>query len=330
MKLNKNTKNYINSILLGNKAFIILIVLGAALSFITPLFLTTDNLFNVLRQITVSALVSIGFTLVLGSGHMDLSIGALVGFLGIILAKIMVADVPIWVAIIICILAGLLCGAFTSTLITAFALPPFIVTLAMQQVYKGAGYLITNMVPVYDLPDDFLVIGQGYIGPVPIPVYIMLALTLVMSVVVNRSVFGRHAIAMGGNMEATRVSGIDTNKVRMGVYMVAGLCAALGSIVITSRSASAQITAGHGMEMDAIAAVVIGGTPMKGGSANVVGTLFGCLIVGVVNNGLNLLGIDSNWQVIAKGLLILFAVILDTVSTKFYENLKKKQSLSNL
>lgn len=330
MKLNVKTKDYLSPILLGNKVFIILIILGAALSCITPLFLTQYNLFNVLRQITVSALVSVGFTLVLGSGHMDLSIGALVGFLGIILAKLLVADVPVGVAILLCILAGMLCGAFTSSMVTAFSLPPFIVTLAMQQVYKGVGYLITNMAPVYNLPDSFLVIGQGYWGPVPIPVYIMVALTIVMTLVVNRTVFGRHAIAMGGNMEATKVSGVNTNRVRMGVYIVAGICAALGSIVITSRSASAQITAGHGMEMDAIAAVVIGGTPMRGGSANVVGTLFGCLIVGVVNNGLNLLGIDSNWQVIAKGLLILFAVILDTTSTDFYEKLKKKQSLSNM
>ncbi|MBC5581208.1 ABC transporter permease [Anaerofilum sp. BX8] len=324
-KVKKSESSLISQLLMGNKALFILLALILIMAFASPVFFTSDNLLNVVRQVAYSAVMGAGFTLVLGSGHMDLSIGCMVGFVGVIMGKAMESGLPVPVAILVGIIAGSLCGALNASVITLFDLPPFIVTLATMSVYKGSTYLITKMVPISNLPSSFVFLGQGYIGPIPVPIYIMALMVLVMYILLTRTMFGRHAIAMGGNAEATRVSGIDTKKVRLGVYMTMGVYVAIASVILTARSASAQIAAGQNTEMDAIAAVVIGGTPLSGGSANVLGTLVGCLIVGVVNNSLNLLGADSNWQIIAKGVLILFAIILDVVWTKMYANMAKKK-----
>jgi ribose/xylose/arabinose/galactoside ABC-type transport system permease subunit len=320
-------KKITSDILMGNKAAVILVITVIIMAFASPVFLTSSNIVNVIRQVCVSATLGAGFTLILGSGHMDLSIGCMVGLVGVVMGKMMQAGLPVPVAIVGGIAAGALCGALNAVIITLFDLPPFIVTLATQSMYKGSIYLITRMVPVSRLPQNFIAIGQGYWGPLPIPIYVMTGMIVIMFVVLNRTMFGRYSIAMGGNAEATRVSGINTKSVRLGVYLTMGIYVAVASVILTARSASAQIAAGQGMEMDAIAAVVIGGTSLNGGNANVLGTLVGCIIVGVVNNSLNLLGVDSNWQVIAKGLLILIAIVLDVVSTRFYARLSAKNQL---
>lgn len=317
----------LRNLLMGNKAFLIFLGMCIFLSIASPYFLSTTNLLNVLRQVCVSTMLSVGFTVVLASGHMDLSVGSLLGLCGMILAKMIVeAGVPVAVAIPVTLIFAVLCGSLNAALITIFRIPPFIVTLATQSIFKGANYLISKLVPVAGLPDSLTAIGQGYWLSIPIPVYIMLIVVFCTWVIINRTKFGRYVLAMGGNAEAARVSGINTDSMRFYVYMFQGLCAGIAAIIATARSASAQVAAGNGMEMDAIAAVVIGGTSMAGGNANVWGTMFGCLIVGVVNNGLNLLGVDSNWQVVAKGVLILFAVIIDVVSARRYAARLKKQA----
>lgn len=321
------TGEIVRNLLMGNKAIFIVIVLGIILSMLSPVFLRPSNLINVVRQICVSTLLSVGFTVVLSSGHMDLSVGALLGLCGVILAKLIKeAGVPIPVAILVVLCLATLFGAFNAMVITVFKVPPFVATLATQSIYKGSNYLISKLVPIAGLPDAFIILGQGYFAGIPVPVYIMLAIVFVIWIMMNRTKFGRYILAMGGNAEAARVSGIDVDKMRIGVYMVGGLCTGIAAVVMTARAASAQIAAGTGMEMDAIAAVVIGGTPMSGGTANVWGTLFGCLVVGIVNNGMNLLGIDSNWQVVAKGVLILMAVVIDTFSARSYANRLSKQA----
>jgi ribose/xylose/arabinose/galactoside ABC-type transport system permease subunit len=317
-----------NSILLGNKALLIVIILGTALSLATPHFFTSTNLLNLLRQICSSTIVALGFTFVLGLGEIDLSVGSMVGLIGIIMAKLMVElHVPVIVAILVGVICGMGFGVINASLISAINLPPFIVTLATLSLFRGGLYIITNMVPITNLPASFLVLGQGYVGPIPVPVIIMLCVAVVAYIIANYSKFGRYVIAMGGNKEAARVCGINTKLVRLGVFMTTGVCAALSSVVMTARSASAQIGAGLNMEMDVIAAVVIGGTAMEGGNMNIVGTFFGCVIVGMVTNGLNLLGINSNFQIVAKGLLILLALVLDRATTKFYANLSRKLAL---
>ena len=317
----------LRSLLRGNKAFLIVVGLCIILSIASPVFLRTSNLLNIVRQVCVSTLLSIGFTVVLSSGHMDLSVGTLLGLCGMVLAKmIKEAGIPLPIAIILTLLLGTACGALNAATITIFRVVPFVATLATQSIFKGANYLISNLVPVAGLPDELVLIGQGYLLGIPVPIYIMLLVIILVWIMMNRTKFGRYVLAMGGNAEAARVSGINVDKMRYGVYMVGGFCTGIAAVVMTARTASAQVSAGQNMEMDAIAAVVIGGTAMSGGNANVWGTMFGCLIVGIVNNGLNLLGVDSNWQVIAKGVLILFAVIIDTLSARAQAERLNKQA----
>ena len=319
--------DFLRNLLMGNKAFLIVLAMSVVLAIMSPVFLKPSNLLNIVRQVCVSTLLSVGFTIVLSSGHMDLSVGTLLGFSGVILAKLMKdAGLPIPLAILIVLLLAMACGSLNALIITVFRVPPFVVTLATQSIFRGANYLISKLVPIAGLPDAFIYIGQGYMLGIPIPVYIMVSVVLVVWIMMNRTKFGRYILAMGGNAEAARVSGINIDKMRFGVYMCGGLCTGIAAVVMTARAASAQIAAGVGMEMDAIAAVVIGGTAMSGGNANVWGTLFGCLVVGVVNNGLNLLGVDANWQVVAKGMLILLAVIIDTLTARAQANRLSKQA----
>lgn len=313
------TKNKVENVIIEGKVFFIVVLIALLLAFMTDTFLTPRNLTNVLRQVTVNMIVAAGFTLVLGSGLIDLSVGHLLGLCGVIMAKLMVSGVPVPIAILITTAFGIVSGIIAAACITFFNMPPFVVTLALSEVYLGTTYLITNMAPVSYLPDGFVQFGQGYLFGIPIPVYVMLIMCVLMYIIINKTRIGRHSIAMGSNPEAARVCGINIFKTRMFVFAVCGFCAAIGAVVQTARSASAQISAGDGMEMDAIAAVVIGGTSMAGGNARIVGTICGCLIVGLANNGLNLLGVSSNWQIIVKGLMILIAVLLDTLSSKFYD-----------
>lgn len=203
-------------------------------------------------------------------------------------------------------------------------MPLFIVTLATGQVFKGACQLLSNTSPINGLQDEFKMLGQGYLGPVPIPIYIMVVVGVVLYVVLNKTRFGRHAIATGGNREAARTSGINTNAVTIQIYVIMGICTSIAAMVMTGRAFSAQPAAGQGMEMDAIAAVVIGGTSLSGGAGRIVGTVIGCLIVGVITNMLNLVAVDSNWQLIAKGILILLAVLLDVATSQYFEKKMKK------
>lgn len=315
---NEERSMAIKNMLMGNKAAIIVLLLILCLSFASPVFLTWSNLLNVVRQICVSTLLSVGFTVALASGEMDLSIGTMMGLCGMVMAKLVKeANVPLPVAILAIFLLAILGGILNASIISLFCVPPFIVTLATQSIFKGANYLVSDLVPISGLPESILYFGQGYFLGIPVPIYIMFAIVIFAWFLMNRTKFGRHVLAMGGNSEAARSAGVNIKKTRFGVFIFSALCAAIASIVMTGRTGSAQVSAGIGMEMDAIAAVVIGGTSMNGGTVNVWGTLFGCLLVGIVNNGMNLLSIDTNWQVIAKGVLILFAVIIDMVSTRF-------------
>lgn len=298
------------------QALIILVVLVIALAVMTPLFLTGANIINVLRQVCVSAIMAVGFAGLLGSGHMDLSVGSILGITGILIAKLMVGTgLPLWLILLIGLAFGTLAGALNAVLIN-FGFPFFVATLATQQIWRGLCYITTDMVAVTNLPDEFVFIGQGTIYGIPVSVFIMLVMVILVWFIINRTVYGRYILALGGNEQATRVCGINTKVIRIMAFGLMGFCVSVAAIVTTGRAASAQISAGLNMEMDAIAAVVIGGTPMSGGSANIIGALIGCLIVGVLNNGLNLMKVDANWQTVAKGFLILFAIVLDLLSKK--------------
>ncbi|GHU69464.1 ribose ABC transporter permease [Spirochaetia bacterium] len=322
--IKRNRSDIFLEFFLNNKALIILLVLCIGCAIASPNFLSGINLRNVLRQICTSAMIGVGFTCVIASGNLDLSVGYMLGMLGVMMGLLSKTSLPFPAVILIGLLIGAACGFFNGIIGVRFRLPLFIVTLATGQVFKGICYLISNTSPITGLPPAFKFIGQGYIGPVPIPVYIVAAATVIIYVILNRTAFGRYAIATGGNRDAARTSGINTNSVTVWIYVLMGLCTAVAAIIMTGRAASAQPAAGQGMEMDAIAAVVIGGTPLIGGKGKVMGTVFGCLIVGVINNALNLSRVDSNWQLIAKGALILIAVLLDVITETYFQQKLKK------
>lgn len=329
---NKNKgKNLINNILMSNKAFLMVIIMFIVIAALSDAFLTSTNLLNVMRQICVNAIVALGFTFVIGSGQIDLSVGSVVGFIGVVMAMLMRHfNVPVPVAILCGFAVGISCGALNALVISAFKLPPFVVTLATQSLFRGLIYIVTKMTPVTRLPEVFIYIGQGYLFGIPIPVYLMVVMIIIMYIVANRTMFGRYVIAVGGNPDAARASGINIFKTRLGIFINMGICATVAAVVLTARTASAQVNAGVNMELDAIAAVVIGGTSMIGGNTNIIGTIFGAIVIGLTSNGLNLLGVETNYQIIAKGLLILLALILDAVTAKFYANLRKKQALLSM
>ena len=313
----KKKENLVSKFLSGNKALVIIIIVAIILSLTTKTFFTSRNLLNLLRQVCVSAILAFGFTMILAEGEIDLSVGSILGLSGMVLGLLTVnLHMNIWLAMLLTILVGAALGCINASIITAFGLPPFIVTMATDQMFRGICYLSTNMRPIVDLPDIVQTIGQGYFLNIPIPIYIMLLMMIIIYVIANHTILGRYIISVGGNREAAYVSGINVNRIRLYTYALLGVCAAVAGIVMTGRTASSQVTAGDGMNMDAIAACVIGGTPMSGGSAHVINTLFGCILIGMLNNGLNHLGVNSNWQIIAKGAIVLVAVILDKISTR--------------
>lgn len=306
------------------RVFFILAALCVIVSIIQPIFLNPRNLINVLRQVSASAVLAAGFTLVLGSGNIDLSVGTQIGMNGVFMAMASkIEGMPFIGVIGVGIVVAVICGVINAFFINTFTLPPFIVTLATMSIHKGICYIVSNTTPVSSIADYITNFAQGNVLGIPKLVVTMIIVYILMYIIINKSIFGRHAIAMGGNYEAARVSGINTSLIRYGVYICMSLCAFMSALMMTGRAASAQPVAGQGMEMDAIAAVVIGGTPMSGGNAKIGGTILGCLIVGVIANALNLISVDSNFQLIVKGVLILIAIVLDAESAKFFAKRSK-------
>ena len=324
-----STKDRAMYFLLNNKALLILVILVIAAQIATSgLFINPgngfSNLFSVARQIATPAILGLGFTVVLASGGVDLSVGHMVSVVGVLYA-IMSLNMPLILAILLAVGFGALLGLLNGALSVRFKLAPFILTLATAQIFKGMASIFCNGKSVGSLSDGVKLIGQGLLFDViPYSLIIMIALTVVMAVIMYRTRYGRHVIATGGNAEASSVSGINVKAIQISAYVVMGLCAAIGAIVLTGRTANASPAAGDGMEMDAIAAVVIGGTPMSGGKANIVGTIFGSFIMGIISNVLNLMNISSFWQWCAKGIIIILAILLDAQSEKFFNKQRVK------
>lgn len=310
-----------------NKIIFILFLLILGMSLASDAFLTSRNILNVLRQISTSALVGLGFTLVVASGNIDLSVGTMLGLIGVVMAKLsLIPGMPLPVAIIFGLIFGLGLGLFNGFLITYLKLNGFVATLATAMVFKGVNYLVTGNAAVFGLSDTFKIFGQGYVWIIPVPVILMCIMALILTIFLKYSWYGRHIIAIGGNAEGAKAAGIDVEKIKRLAYVIMGLFAGLSALVMTGRLGSAQTTAGQGMEMDAVAAVVLGGTSLYGGKAKVLGTILGCFAVGIINNGLNLAHVDANWQIVVKGLLIIIAIIIDSQSQEFVAKLQAKES----
>jgi len=291
--------------------FIGIFILSACLN---ETFLTTGNLTNVLRQVVVVSLLACGVTFIIILGHIDVSLGSVLALTGTIAASVMSQTQNIYLAISAGIGMGVVTGLINGYVITYFKIPSFIMTLAMTTAARGAILLYTAGVPVSNL-GDFQVIGQGNIGPVPISVLILIFVVMVSWVLLNRTKFGRHVYAVGGNAKAAMASGINTDGVLRRAFVFNGILVAIAGIVLMSRVNSGQPAGGVAYEFDAITAVVVGGTSLMGGTGTITGTIIGAMIIGVINNILNLMNVSSYWQQIVKGVIIAVAVILD-VKTK--------------
>lgn len=318
-RFQKNVKTYFKENIGIIGALLVLCIFLSVYPKTGEIFLTQKNIFNVLRQNSTNLYLACGMIMVIILGGIDLSVGSIIALSGCIAAGCVSRyELPLFVAIIAGLLVGVVVGAFNGMVISLTTIPPFIVTLATMNVAKGLAYVYTGGSPVRVVTKEWQFIGAGYIGIFPTPVVILLVVLIITTIIMNKTKLGRHIYAVGGNPLAATFSGISTAKVKFIVHTYSGLMAGLAGVVLASRMYSGQPTAGDGAEMDAIAAVVVGGTSMSGGSGKIGGMIIGGLIIGVLNNGLNLLNVNSFWQYVVKGIVILLAVLLD-----FFRNKKK-------
>lgn len=290
-----------------------LIGLCALLTVLTPHFLTISNLLNVTEQTTINAVIAVGMTFVILSAGIDLSVGSIVALTGVVLGSALHSGVPVPAAILLSLTTGAVCGLLNGLLITRGGLPPFIATLGMMSIARGVALLFTDGRPISGFSAGFREISTGRPLMIPAPVLVMIVVYVTAHFVLTRTTFGRYVYAIGGNEEATRLSGVRVGFHKTMVYAVSGVTSAVAAVTLTARLNSAQPIAGMMYELDAIAATVIGGTSLMGGEGTLAGTLVGALIMGVLRNGLNLLGVSSFLQQIVIGAVIVGAVLVDTV-----------------
>nr|WP_300144790.1 ABC transporter permease [Propionicimonas sp.] len=298
---------------------IVLAALCIVLAIVSPTFRTEQNLINILQQVTINAIVAVGMTLVIFTGGVDLSVGSVVGFTGIVMGMMIVNNgISPLIAVPVGILIGAACGFVNGILISRLKLQPMIATLAMMSMARGAALTLAQGRTITGYSPEFNWIGQGTIPGTDIPVQILLMLALYVGIwyLMKYRKTGRYIYAIGGNEEATRLSGINVVKFKTLTYVLSGTLAALASFVLVAKLNSAQSIAGQDYELDAIASAVIGGASLLGGSGNVWGTLMGAIIIGVIRNGLNLLNVDSNLQKLILGIIILIAILTDALRNR--------------
>lgn len=313
MQLAKKNKIYekLTDNIMKFQALFALITLILILSFATDTFLTVSNLMNVSRQVSINAIVAAGVTMVILAGEIDLSVGSLVGLAGAVSAGLVASGMNPVLGLLVGIIVGILAGAINGIISTKGKVPSFITTLGMMTTARGLTLVFTNGRPITVTNRLALFLGDGYIGPVPMPIITMIIIYIIGYIISKHTLLGRYIYAIGSNEEATRLSGINVNLIKSITFVMAGITAAIGGIIVSGRIYSAQPTAGTGYELDAIAAVVLGGTSLSGGKGGIVGTLIGALIIGILGNGLNLLGVSSFYQQVIKGVVIVLAVLID-------------------
>lgn len=311
-------KRFSNKVLGRSTGIVIgLVVLMVFFSVVSSSFLTVTNMMNLTRQVSINAIIAVGMTIAIISGGIDLSVGSIVAFVSVIVASALVNwSLPIWLAILVGIGLGALIGGINGALISVAGVPPFIATLGTMTAFRGITYLYSGGYPIYGLPTKFSWFGAGYVAGIPVPSILMFFAAIVMHFLLTRTPFGRSVYAIGGNEEAAHLSGIRVTRNKLFVYVVSGALAAVGGIVLTSRLRSGLPTAGVGYELNAIAAVVLGGTSMNGGEGGVVGTLFGALLMGILSNGLNLMNVDPYVLEVITGAIIVLAVLSDSWKKK--------------
>lgn len=292
-------------------AFILIYILGCCLS---NKFISFNNHMTILRAISTNALCAFGMTFVILTGGIDLSVGSVMALSGC-LTTVLIAryEFSAGAAIVCSVAGGLLIGGINGLTVTKLKMPPFIATLATMNVFRGIAYIITNSKPVSVSDEIFSFIGSGFVGKIPIAALYVVVVFIALWIVLNRTKFGRHIYAVGGNITAARYSGINTDRTVCIAYILTGVLSAFAGVILCSRLNSGQPTIGEGAELDAIASCIVGGASLDGGRGTLIGTLLGALIIGIMSNILNLIGISSNVQLVLKGLIILISVYIDIV-----------------
>ncbi|MDU1538184.1 MAG: ribose ABC transporter permease [Paeniclostridium sordellii] len=315
---NKNKQLDLKSLLIKYKSLVGLLLLIVVVSILSPSFLSTRNILNILRQTSVNAIIAAGMTFVILTGGIDLSVGSVLALSGAFAASLLASGQSIIVAAMAAIVVGAVVGFLNGFVIAKGKLQPFIATLATMTILRGITLVFTDGKPITlgsnALAMAFGKIGGGTILGVPSPVIITILVFITCYYILNHTKMGRYTYALGGNEEATKLSGLNTDRIKIWVYTISGILSAVAGIIITSRLYSAQPTAGTGYELDAIAAVVLGGTKLTGGKGKISGTIIGALIIGVLSNALNILDVSSYYQMMVKGIVILIAVLLDRKS----------------
>lgn len=297
--------------------FIGFLILLVIMSLGSEQFFTVANLTNILRQVSIVGILAVGMTFVILIGGIDLSVGSVMALTGTIMAGLMINySFPPLLAILLGVILGALIGYVTGSLVAYARIPAIIVTLAMMEVARGVGLLYTGGYPLSGLPSSFASFGRGYVfGFIPVPVLIMAIVFIVAYIILNHLPFGRYIYAIGGNEEAVRLSGIKVKKYKILVYVICGITASISGMILVSRLMSGQPNAGEGYELSAIAAVVLGGTSIAGGRGHIIGTLLGALLMGVLSNGLNLMGVSSYVQMVLTGVMIIAAIYFSSKKT---------------
>ncbi|MGI6148807.1 MAG: ABC transporter permease [Limnochordia bacterium] len=308
---NQLTPRSIVGWILKQRILLVLIALCGIVSLLTPKFLTTTNLINVARQISINGIVAVGMTFVITTGGIDISVGSTVALCGIVAGLLLRSGMPVLIAALAALIVGAVGGLGNGLLVAYGKLLPFVATLGTMNLFRGLLLVISNGQAVWGLPRQFTFIGTGYVLGIPMPVIICAAVFAVGYFLLNHTTIGRFTIAVGGNEEAARLAGVPVRKIKLFVYSFCGLLCGLAGLVLTARLASAQPTAGEGYELTAIASVVIGGTSLLGGKGSIMGTLLGAMVLGVVSNALNLLGISPFYQTMFIGGIVLIAVLFD-------------------
>jgi len=310
----KDNKNLMSKVS-GLGPVLALIVLALLTTAMNPSFLDPNNLLNLLRQVSINGLIAFGMTFVILTGGIDLSVGAILALTSALSAMMITSGVPTLIAMLVGIVIGGILGGVNGLIITKGGAAPFIASLATMTIFRGATYVFTNGNPITGKAMNnsfiFQFIGRGYFFGIPVPVILMMIAFIILYVLLHKMTFGRKTYALGGNEKAAFVSGIKVNITKTWIYVISGIMSSAAGMVLISRLSSAQPDAGTGFEMDAIAAVVLGGTSLAGGRGRIFGTLIGALIIGTLNNGMNLIGISSFYQQIVKGIVIIIAVLLD-------------------
>lgn len=310
------TKSKMTAIIREWSITIVLLIIWIVLSFVSPYFLTLNNITNIFLQCANIMMISIGLTFVLITGQIDLTLGSIEALAGTITAiAIVKLGLPFFIAIALAILVGMACGFFSGVLVARFKFPPFIATLGMQGITRGIALILTQGAAILVSTDAFKTLGRGKVfGLLPVPAVIYGIMLILATIVLKYTRFGVNVYAVGSNEQATNFSGINVSWIKIAVFMISGAMSACGGIVMAARLGSGNAAIGDADVMDAIAAVVIGGTSMRGGTGSIRGTFVGVLIIASIRNGLNLLAVGSYWQMVLIGLIIIGAILIDQFS----------------